>query len=213
MYPRRPISSAHARAVRAESQPSTVGSLENPYPGSDGSTRWNASSARPPCAVGSVNGPTVSNSSTTEPGQPCVMISGNASSCGDLTWMKWICTPSISVVNCGSAFSLASHVRQSYSSVQYSASACIVASCTPCERSDTSSSVGQRVADRRLRKSSTRSCGISTRNDWISDVVPMVVLIVSPQAQRPEGDIDPSREEVRLMPGRKGVLGISVHTT
>ena len=44
----------------------------------------------------------------TEPGQPCVMISGNAFSCCDRTWMKWISTPSISVVNCGSAFSLAS---------------------------------------------------------------------------------------------------------
>ena len=51
----------------------------------------------------------------TEPGQPCVMISGNAFSCRDLTWMKWIFTPSISVVNCGSAFNRASHVRQSYS--------------------------------------------------------------------------------------------------
>ena len=44
----------------------------------------------------------------TEPGQPCVMISGMASSCLERTWMKWISTPSISVVNCGSAFSLAS---------------------------------------------------------------------------------------------------------
>ena len=51
----------------------------------------------------------------TEPGQPWVMISGSASSCRDLTWMKWISTPSISVVNCGSAFSLASALRQSYS--------------------------------------------------------------------------------------------------
>ena len=40
--------------------------------------------------VGSVSGPTVSNSSMTEPGQPCVMISGSAFSCGDLTWMKWM---------------------------------------------------------------------------------------------------------------------------
>ncbi len=44
----------------------------------------------------------------TEPGQPCVMISGNAFSCRDSTWMKWISTPSISVVNCGSALSLCS---------------------------------------------------------------------------------------------------------
>ena len=89
-----------------------------PYPGKDGSTRWNASLGAPPCEVGSIRGPTVSRSSMTEPGQPCVMISGNAFSCLDLTWMKWISTPSISVLNCGSAFSLASHLRQSYSVVQ-----------------------------------------------------------------------------------------------
>ena len=46
--------------------------------GIDGSTRWKASSARPPCAAGSVSGPTVSSSSITEPGQPWVMISGSA---------------------------------------------------------------------------------------------------------------------------------------
>ncbi len=51
----------------------------------------------------------------TEPGQPCVMISGNASACADFTWMKWMSTPSISVLNCGRAFNLASHRRQSYS--------------------------------------------------------------------------------------------------
>ncbi len=54
----------------------------------------------------------------TEPGQPCVMISGNAFSCLDLTRMKWISTPSIAVVNCGSVFSRASNLRQSYSVVQ-----------------------------------------------------------------------------------------------
>jgi hypothetical protein len=54
-----------------------------------------------------------SSSSITEPGQPCVMIRGRASACGDFTWMKWMSAPSISVVNCGSAFSLASHAGQS----------------------------------------------------------------------------------------------------
>ena len=29
------------------------------------------------------------------------------------TWMKWMSSPSISVMNCGSAFSLASALRQS----------------------------------------------------------------------------------------------------
>ena len=33
--------------------------------------------------------------------------------CRDFTWMKWMSTPSISVLNCGSAFSFASHARQS----------------------------------------------------------------------------------------------------
>ena len=49
----------------------------------------------------------------TEPGHPCVMTSGSAPSYSERTWMKWISTPSILVVNCGSAFSLASHARQS----------------------------------------------------------------------------------------------------
>ena len=84
----------------------------------DGSTRSNASSARPPWAVGSVSGPTVSSSSMTEPGQPWVMISGIAFSCGERTWMKWMSTPSISVMNFGTAFSRASHLRQSYSVAQ-----------------------------------------------------------------------------------------------
>jgi hypothetical protein len=51
----------------------------------------------------------------TEPGQPWVMISGSASACGDFTWIKWMSTPSIPVMNCGSAFSFASHLRQLYS--------------------------------------------------------------------------------------------------
>jgi len=28
----------------------------------------------------------------TEPGQPCVMISGNGSGCRDFTWMNWMST-------------------------------------------------------------------------------------------------------------------------
>ena len=49
-----------------------------------------------------------------EPGQPWVMISGSAFLCRERTWMKWMSTPSISVLNCGRAFSLASPARQSY---------------------------------------------------------------------------------------------------
>ena len=53
-----------------------------------------------------------------EPGQPWVMINGSAPSWGDFTWMKWTSSPSMVVLNCGSAFSLASHLRQLYSVVQ-----------------------------------------------------------------------------------------------
>src|SRR4051794_2152734 len=130
----------------------------------EGSTRSKASSARPPWAGGSVNGPTASSISTTEPGQPCVMINGIASGCGDRTWMKWMSTPSISVMNCGRAFSRASQRRQSYSVAQYRHSASIEASCTPCERSVTSSREGHRVAVSRRRSSPSASSGISARN-------------------------------------------------
>src|SRR4051794_23456248 len=100
------------------SQPNSTGSPERPYPGRDGSTRWKASSPLPPCAVGSVSGPTESSSSITEPGHPWVMISGSAFSCADVTWMKWISTPSISVTNCGRSFSRPSTRPKSYSSSQ-----------------------------------------------------------------------------------------------
>ena len=53
-----------------------------------------------------------------EPGHPCVIISGSAFSCCERTWMKWMSSPSISVLNCGIAFSSASHLRQSYSVIQ-----------------------------------------------------------------------------------------------
>jgi hypothetical protein len=41
------------------------------------------------------------------------MIIGKASSWGDRTWMKWMWSPSISVMNWGRAFSRASALRQS----------------------------------------------------------------------------------------------------
>jgi hypothetical protein len=52
-------------------------------------------------------------SSMIEPGQPCVMSSGRASSCGEQMCANWMSRPSISVMNCGSALSFASTVRQS----------------------------------------------------------------------------------------------------
>ncbi len=51
--------------------------------------------------------------STIEPGQPCVMITGSAFSCGERTWMKWMSRPSISVTKCGNALSLASSLPKS----------------------------------------------------------------------------------------------------
>src|SRR6476646_1649347 len=85
----------------------------------DGITTSKASSAFPPCAVGSVRGPTTPSISITEPGQPWVMITGSALSCCDLTWMKWTSTPSISVMNWGWALSSASTLRQSCSADQF----------------------------------------------------------------------------------------------
>jgi hypothetical protein len=35
-----------------------------------------------------MRGSMIFSCSMTEPGQPCETISGSASSCGDLTWMK-----------------------------------------------------------------------------------------------------------------------------
>ena len=49
----------------------------------------------------------------TEPGQPCVMISGSAFSCGDLTWMKWMSSPSISVDELRQGVELRLDLRQS----------------------------------------------------------------------------------------------------
>ena len=41
--------------------------------------------------------------STTDPGQPCAMITGKAFSCFERTWMKWMSRPSISVMKFGTA--------------------------------------------------------------------------------------------------------------
>ena len=90
-----------------------VGLAEKPWPGSDGITRWKASAALAPCAVGFVSGSMILSCSTIEPGHPCVTISGSASSCWERTWMKWMSSPSISVMKFGRAFSFASHGRQS----------------------------------------------------------------------------------------------------
>jgi len=85
VYPRRFISTTQARAVRCESQPVVVGLAEDPYPGKDGITRWKASEALAPWAVGSVSGAIILSCSMTEPGHPCVTMSGSAFSCLERT--------------------------------------------------------------------------------------------------------------------------------
>ena len=72
---------AQALAIRSGPQPVVVGLPENPYPGIDGTTIWNASDAFPPCAVGLVSGSMIFNCSVIEPGHPCVTMSGNAFFC------------------------------------------------------------------------------------------------------------------------------------
>src|SRR5271170_2824355 len=84
-YPRRFINTSQALAVRWGPQPGVLGLAENPTPGSDGITRWKASDALPQCAVGLVSGSIIFNCSMTDPGHPCVTISGNAFSCFERT--------------------------------------------------------------------------------------------------------------------------------
>ena len=99
--------------MRSGFQPVARGLAEKPKPGIEGTTRSNASSARAPWDSGSLSGPITFTNSRNEPGQPWVMISGSASACGERTWKKWISSPSISVMNWGSAFNSASSSRQS----------------------------------------------------------------------------------------------------
>ena len=64
--------------MRSGPQPVLVGLPEKPKPGIDGITTSKASSVPPPWDIGSVSGPTILSYSKIEPGQPWVMITGNA---------------------------------------------------------------------------------------------------------------------------------------
>ena len=93
-----------------------TGLPENPKPGSEGATTWNASAASPPCRVGSVSGSITLWNSTIDPGQPWVISSGIASGCGERTWTK--CSPgslrpSTGIVNWSKRLSSAWRARQS----------------------------------------------------------------------------------------------------
>src|SRR5207248_9574510 len=85
VYPRRFISTVQDRAMWAGSHPVVVGFPEYPYPGNDGITRWKASDALAPCAVGLVSGSTILSWWMIELGHPGVMISGNAFRCFERT--------------------------------------------------------------------------------------------------------------------------------
>ena len=76
-------STINALATRIGSQPVMVGFPEKPCPGREGITTSNASASVPPYAVGSVNGPMILSCSMIDPGQPCVMMIGNAFACLD----------------------------------------------------------------------------------------------------------------------------------
>src|SRR5258705_1139141 len=73
-------------------------------------------------------------------------------------------SPSISVMNCGKEFSLASALRHSCWVPQCCARACIVASCTPCVASETVSRSGHLVALTRLFRSVICASGTFTLN-------------------------------------------------
>src|SRR5258707_14572642 len=98
------MSIAHALAIRGRPHPRAVGLSENPYPGSDGATTWEASSGPPPWAVGSVSGAMTLRDSTTEPGHPCVRMVGSALRCFDGTCREGMPRPSISVRYLGTEF-------------------------------------------------------------------------------------------------------------
>ena len=102
--PSRSIKVSHAVAIRSIPHPVLDGFPENPYPGSDGHTtsnpRW-------------VSGSMTLWNSTIDPGQPCVITNGKASARGERWWMKWMSSPSISVVNWSNRLSACSRARQS----------------------------------------------------------------------------------------------------
>src|SRR6516162_3408251 len=99
--------------MRDTVHPVYVGSRHLQNPGSDGTTTSNESAASPSNETGSVSEPISFRNSKIEPGHPCVSISGIALGFLDLTWMKWMSSPSIPVRNWGKRLSPDSKRRQS----------------------------------------------------------------------------------------------------
>src|SRR5947209_12620852 len=74
----------------------------------------------------------------------------------------------------------------------------MVASCTPCDRSGTSSLVGQRVAARRRRRSAIASSGISTWKGRISVAESVMALVIA----LPLGYVNPARRRTAEQEGK-----------
>src|SRR5262249_22180634 len=68
---------------------------ENPKPGIEGITRWNASTGSPPCVRGFVSASMTFRNYTIEPGQPWVRMSRRAPGLGERTWRKCLCGDSV----------------------------------------------------------------------------------------------------------------------
>ncbi|SUB10926.1 Uncharacterised protein [Nocardia brasiliensis] len=91
--------------MRVTPHPVVDGLSLHPYPGNDGATTWKASAGSPPCARGSVSGPSTARNSSTDPGHPWVSTSGNASGSGERTCRKWMPSPSMVARYCAKSFS------------------------------------------------------------------------------------------------------------
>ncbi|OLT16166.1 hypothetical protein BJF78_14835 [Pseudonocardia sp. CNS-139] len=63
-------------AILRAPNPVPVSGVEKPKPGIDGTTTSNASAGSPPCAAGSVSGPTTLRQSQNVQGQPCDRMIG-----------------------------------------------------------------------------------------------------------------------------------------
>ena len=119
------------------------------------------------------SGSMTSRNSATEPGQPCVMINGNASGLSERAWMKWICWPSMSVRKCGQRLNRV-FLR---APVELRAATCRrdpagtrgrCRSPNRCRGSGRASA----CAPSRSRRSSSTASGTSTRNGRISSSLP-----------------------------------------
>jgi hypothetical protein len=88
------MSRAQRSAVRCEFTPVTVSGVNQPKPGSDGTTTSKASAGSPPCAAGSASGPMTAWYSQNVHGQPWVKTigigGGPPRTPRPRTWTKWI---------------------------------------------------------------------------------------------------------------------------